>query len=197
MKKLFLATTALSISVGCASAQGVEITGSAEMGIIGGDSVGDTFQFHTDIDVTFTFTGETDNGLTFGGSIDLDESDGSGGSVSSLAFGNTTQGGETIFLSGSFGTVTMGDTDGAFDWALQELGALGSIDDSHTAHLGYNGNSGLDGRYDGQIVRYDYSFGDFAFAVSVELDDAGVGDPVLVSAAAIPEPWAAWIWALV
>jgi predicted porin len=29
----------------------------------------------------------------------------------------------------------------------------------------------LDGHYDGQILRYDYSFGDFAVAVSVEQDD--------------------------
>jgi hypothetical protein len=29
----------------------------------------------------------------------------------------------------------------------------------------------LDGHYDGQILRYDYSFGDFAVAISVEQDD--------------------------
>jgi outer membrane protein OmpU len=67
----------------------------------------------------------------------------------------------------------MGDTDGALDWALTEvnIGSPGSIADDETGHAGYNGNSALDGHYDGQILRYDYSFGDFGFAISVEQDD--------------------------
>lgn len=192
MKKVLFATTALVASTGIAAAE-VALKGSAEMGIIGG--TGMDVQFHTDIDVTFTMSGETDNGLTFGASIDLDESDGSGsctlpggivanGAVScsvsggSAAFGETGQGGESIFLSGDFGTITMGDTDGAFDWALKEaLAAGGSIGDNEE-HGGYNGNGGLDGTYDGQIARYDYSFGDFAFAISAEIDDSGTLDPI-------------------
>ncbi len=178
MKKVLFATTALVASAGIASAQGIALTGMLEMGMTGG-SVYDNpatavdegvFQFWTDVDVTFTFSGETDNGLTFGGSVDLDEN---------FAFAGRTQGGETVFLSGSFGTVTMGDTDGAFDWALTEVGMLASIDDAHTAHAGYTGNAVLDGLYDGQIARYDYSFGDFSFAASVQIDDRNVGDPVL------------------
>jgi len=169
MKKVLLATSALVVSAGIASAQGVALSGSAEMGIIGGDGI--ETQFHTDVDVTFTMSGETDNGLTFGASIDLDES------TTGNAFGNTTQGGETVFLSGNFGTLTMGDTDGALDWALTEAIIGGAINDDHE-HGGYTGNSYADGVYDGQIARYDYSFGDFAFAVSVEIDDTGVGDPV-------------------
>ena len=131
MKKVLLATSALVASAGIASAQGVELSGHAEMGIIGGSAI--ETQFHTDIDVTFTMSGETDNGLTFGASIDLDESDGSGTGATavgaSAAFGNTTQGGETVFISGSFGTLTMGDTDGAFDWALTEVAIGGAIAD--------------------------------------------------------------------
>ena len=72
----------------------------------------------------------------------------------------------------------MGDTDGAFDWALTEAIIGSAINDDHTIIAGYNGNAGLDGTYDGQVARYDYSFGDFAFAVSAELDDTGAGDPV-------------------
>ena len=179
MKKVLFATTALVASAGIASAQGVELSGSAEMGIIGGDMVGNDVEFHTDIDVTFTMSGETDNGLTFGASIDLDEADDSAAG-GSLAFGNRTQGGETIFISGSFGTLTMGDTDGALDWAMTEVAIGGAIADDHTTHFGYNGNSVMDGftsngnARDGQIARYDYSFGDFAFAVSAELEDTPV-----------------------
>ncbi|MDJ0824989.1 MAG: porin [Rhodobacter sp.] len=184
MKKVLFATTALVASAGIASAQGVEVTGYAEMGIFGGeDATGASIetQFHTDIDVTFTMSGETDNGLTFGASIDLDESDGTDTVCTVLpctvngdsdAFDADRQGGESVFLSGNFGTITMGDTDGAFDWALTEAIIGGAIQDDHE-HAGYSGNAGLDGIHDGQVARYDYSFGDFAFAVSAEIDDAG------------------------
>jgi outer membrane protein OmpU len=166
MKKVLLATSALVASAGIAAAD-VEITGFAEMGIL--DDGAET-QFHTDIDATFKMSGETDSGLTFGATIDLDEEGG---------FSNTNGGPEAVFISGGFGTLTMGDTDGAYDAALQEIGIGGSIADDHTAHGGYNGNSGLDGTYDGQVARYDYSFGDLSVHLSAEIDDTGAGDPVV------------------
>ena len=139
------------------------------------------YEFHTDIDVTFTMSGQTDTGLTFGASIDLDESDGSSDPVrgNSLAFDGRTQGGEEIFISGPFGTLTMGDTDGALDWALQDIGIGGTIGDLHTTHLGYVGNNFVDNGPDGsgQIARYDYSFGDFALAVSVDIHDGDAPAP--------------------
>ncbi|MEM1063933.1 MAG: porin [Pseudomonadota bacterium] len=177
MKKVLFATTALIASAGIASAQGVEVSGFAELGIFDPDTADSNVQFHTDIDVTFTMSGETDAGLTFGASIDLDESDGDG-QFNSPAFDADTEGGESIFISGTFGTLTMGDTDGAFDRAMTEAIIGGSIQDDHE-HEGYNGNAGLDGTYDGQVARYDYSFGDFGFSVSGEVADSGDGDPVL------------------
>jgi outer membrane protein OmpU len=208
MKSILFASTALVAFAGAAAAQGVTLTGNAEMGIFGGDDV--DAQFFTDIDVTFTMAGETDGGLTFGASIDLDESDGSnvgessaptvvdpgpdgiegtaddevvfnvpGSSGASPAFAADLQGGETIFLSGAFGTLTMGDTDGALDWALTEVAFnSGSLADDETEHAGYNGNSGLDGTFDGQILRYDYSFGDFGVALSAEVADERDDDDI-------------------
>ena len=186
MKNVLFASTALVAFAGAASAE-VTLSGNAEMGIFNADSVAVTGAsaatatftrtdgetgFFTDIDVTFTMSGETDGGLTFGASIDLDES-GNGQPFESPG----TQGGETIFLSGAFGTLTAGDTDGALDWALTEVAFnSGSLNDDETVHGGYNGNSGLDGLYDGQILRYDYSFGDFGVALSAELNDAGADD---------------------
>jgi outer membrane protein OmpU len=166
MKKVLFATTALVATAGVASAQGVEVSGWAEMGIMGGSGV--ETQFFTDIDVLFRMSGETDNGLTFGAGVDLDENG---------AFAPATHGGAFMFLSGNFGTVTMGDTDGALDWALTEawVGNAGSIADDETAHAGALGSYG-DGAYDGQILRYDNTFGDFGVAVSVEIDDLGVQD---------------------
>ena len=128
------------------------------------------FQFHQVIEVTFGMSGETDGGLAFGASVQLDESTAS------------TPGddqGASIFVSGGFGTLTMGDTDGAFDWAMTETGMGGSLADDHTSHSGYNGNSGLDGLagqdYDGQVLRYDYSVNGFGVAVSLEQDNNALG----------------------
>jgi len=181
MKKVLFASTAL-VAFGGAAAADVALSGRAEMGIFDNDSVnaagvvtGNGAQFFTDIDVTFTMSGETDNGLTFGASVDLDEADGSAVTGVSGATGdNSDDGGATIFVSGSFGTVTMGDTDGALDWALTEAGNVGnpgSIADDETSHSGYLG-AYLDGTQDGQILRWDYTSGAFGVAVSLE-DDNG------------------------
>lgn len=177
MKKVLFATTALVASAGIASAQGVTVSGSAEMGIVGGDGM--ETQFYTGVDVRFRMSGETDNGLTFGATVDLDDV----GETAVRGFDIADTGPNeladyNVFLSGDFGTITMGDTDGAFDWALTDLDQIADINDSNTEHAGFNGNAGLDGAYDGQVARYDYSFGDFAFAVSAEMDDTGAGDPV-------------------
>lgn len=167
MKKILLASTALVGFAGAAAAE-VSLSGYAEMGIAGGDAI--ETQFWNDIDVTFTLSGETDGGLQFGATIDLDEEGG---------FAATNGGPDSVFISGSFGKVTMGDTDGAYDWALTEVYMGTSLADDHSSHAGANGNSGLDGTYDGQVMRYEYSFGDFAAALSAEIDDAGVGDAVM------------------
>ena len=170
MKKVLFASTALVATAGVASAE-VALSGSAEMGIYGGSAI--ETQFFQDLDVTFTMSGSTDNGLTFGATVDLDESTGAAPALNN----NADDGGASIFISGDFGTLTMGDTDGALDWALTDAGNIGnpgSIADDETSHAGYRGNY-LDGVYDGQIVRYDNTFGDFGVAFSVEMDDAANG----------------------
>jgi outer membrane protein OmpU len=65
----------------------------------------------------------------------------------------------------------MGDTDGAYDWALTEIAWGTTLTDDHTTHAGWNGNQGLDGGLSGQIARYDYTFGDFGIALSAEIGD--------------------------
>lgn len=174
MKKVLFASTAL-VAFGGAAVADVALSGRAEMGIADTDVANVGAQFFTDIDVTFTMTGETDNGLTFGASIDLDESAG----AANLAFAPATEGGETIFISGGFGTVTIGDTDGAMDWALREAGNVGnggSIADDETEHAGYFGSyhDGAAGQ-DGQILRWDYSSGAFGVAISYEQGDVDLG----------------------
>ena len=155
------------------------------MGVLGGEwlvpfnriSSYDKFELLTDIDVTFTMSGQTDTGLNFGASIDLDESDGNYAEGVSSAFDNRDQGGEEIYVSGSFGTLTMGDTYAALDWALKDIGMGDSLGDAHTSHMGYFGNDFVDSQDgDGQIARYDRSFGDFSFALSGDIAEAGGKD---------------------
>ncbi|MBM2575045.1 porin [Jannaschia sp. Os4] len=167
MKNVLFASTAMIVGFAGIAAADVTISGNAEMGIFGVDSDVEAddqdVQFHNDVDVTFTMSGETDGGLAFGASVDLDEAGNLGDEEDNI--------GVAIFLSGAFGTVTLGDTDGALDWALTEVNFnSGSIRDDETEHAGFNGNGGLDGfgLGDNQVLRYDYTVGDFAFAVSAE-----------------------------
>ena len=218
MKKVLFATSALVASTGFAAAD-VSISGYAEMGIVGG-SDGAVTQFHQDIDVTFSMSGTTDNGLTFGAAVDLDEAAvdscastsliGVGAddaaavadleaadveNVETVADGNSVavatttactenamgaageHGGVAVFISGAMGTLTLGDTDGGFDWGMSEVpGGPGGIADDNTGHAGWNGNGGLDGTFDGQVLRYNHSVGGLGFAVSLEMDDADAAD---------------------
>lgn len=168
MKKILFATTALVATAGIAAAE-VKVTGFAEMGIVDGDDLA-TAGFHTDTGVTFTMSGEADNGLTFGTKIALEEA--AGGIATSV------EDDFAVFIAYGGATLTMGDTDGAFDWAMKEVGIGGSIADDHTTHAGFNFNSGLDGTFDGQIARFDYTFDAFSMAISAEIDDSGTFDPV-------------------
>ena len=174
MKKVLFATTALVAMAGAAAAE-VKLSGYAEMGIQDGNGAGIDTRFHTDIDVKFSLSGMTDGGLEFGATIDLDEEGG---------FAATNGGPESVWIKGDFGSLTMGDTDGAFDWAMKEVFQLTTINDDHSTHAGASGNSGLDGSTngavgDGLVARYDYSFGAFAVAASAEIDSDAADDNVL------------------
>ena len=178
MKKVLFASTAL-VAFASAAAAEVTLSGRAEMGIFDTNADDVDPQFHTDIDVTFTMSGETDGGLVFGASVDLDEEIGQNNGGAGATRDDADDGGATIFLSGGFGTITMGDTDGALDWAVTEiLFNSGSLRDDEE-HGGYFSGAALDGIGDGQILRYDYTVGDFAFALSAEQQDNSTDDAVL------------------
>ncbi|UYP67663.1 porin [Thalassobacter stenotrophicus] len=185
MKKVLFATTAIVAFAGAASAD-VAVSGYAEMGIADTDSseggVSTDTQdagFYSALDVYFDMTGETDGGITFGASIDLEDAAETGGNNADT-FGNAGAD-YTVFVSGAFGTLTMGDTDGALDWAMTEAGNVGNpgtIADNETTHAGYLGAYG-DGAGDNTVLRYDYSVGDFGMAVSVEQSTIAGGNPVV------------------
>jgi outer membrane protein OmpU len=162
MKNILFATTALVATAGIASAD-VSITGFAEIGVF--DTGSGDMQLFNDIDVTFSMTGETEGGMSFGASVDLDE-------ISDVAVNqatdNNSRAGIAANISGGFGTVTLGDTDGASDWALTETAVGGSMADDHTGHAGYSGNSPFDGVSDGQILSWTNTVGAMGVAISFE-----------------------------
>ena len=171
MKTLLLASTALVATAGIAAAE-VSISGSAELGIFqnengtGDGATGDPekVRVFTDMDVTFSMSGETDGGLSFGASIDLDEALGPDQTDAARLPA------ATMFLAYGPMRLSVGDTDSAFDARLTEVAIGGAINDDHTAHPGYNGNSGLDEIYGGQEIRLDYSFDAFTGSISVSPD---------------------------
>ncbi|MEM9210546.1 MAG: porin [Pseudomonadota bacterium] len=186
MKKLLMTSTALVAGTGIAFADGhtgVTLSGYAEMGISYvedrdesfGTALEEEFLLHSDYDVTFKGAGETDGGIEFGFAIDLDE----------VNNGIGAQGSDgSVFIKGEFGTLTLGDTDDAFDKALQEVGMLTSLTDDHTTHAGFSFNgggnlvglfaglegftSGFNGLEEEFVLRYDYSFNEFTFSLSFE-----------------------------
>ncbi|MBL3573341.1 porin [Rhodovulum sulfidophilum] len=183
MKKVLFATTALVASAGFAAAD-ITFSGQAEMGVVGGGKDvpgvsaytgnGDdsTTEFNNDFTLTVVGSGQTDSGLSFGISVDF-STDGEDGNDQMDSNGNVELDNEAVFISGDFGTLTLGEIDGAVDARLTEVNnAIGqySIGDDETVHAGFQGSYG-DGEYDNQILRYDYAFGDFGFSASMELND--------------------------
>ena len=161
MKRTLLASTALVAMSGVAFANdNISLGGSAEMGVSTDDN-GDA-KMHMDADVSFTMAASTDAGLSFGTALNFDD--------------NAGENKYAIHVSGDFGKVTMGDTDGAFDWAMDELSGAGSIADNQTTHAGYNGNAGLDS---GDVLRYENSFVGLSLGLSIQREgDDGGGDIV-------------------
>lgn len=171
MKKILLATTALVGFAGAAAAE-IKLDGYAEIGINGGGTsaatpTGYETQFHNDWQVNFNFSSETDGGLSFGGKVQIEENN----SPASIN-GTPRIDDEAFWVSGSFGKVTLGETDGAVDWAVPDIFSGTSISDDHSTHAGAYWNTGLDGNSanggGNQIARYEYSFGAWAAALSLE-----------------------------
>jgi len=159
MKKILVATTILSASVGVAAAD-VTLSGSARMGIVSGFSDNNAANgdesdlvFNSRVRVIFSLSNETDSGLAFGASIRADNAAG----------GAAGDAGE-VFISGAFGKLTMGDVDGAAQMATGHVAGVGYVgvgDLNESTFLGAG-----DGATDPTAL-YEYSAGDFTVYASV------------------------------
>ena len=156
MKKVLLGTSALVLSAGVAFADGhaggVAVGGSAELWVeeVGGADA----SFNNEIELTFSASGETDGGLGFG---------------ADFAFVDGATDNNEVYISGSWGKLTVGDTDDA----LQKVASLGDI--------GFDG-LGVDdlaevGRGDGDSdgVLYENNLGPATIYLAMN-QDTGVDD---------------------
>jgi outer membrane protein OmpU len=172
MKKLLIATTALVATAGVAAAD-VAVTGNGRMGVV---YDGADLNFSSRIRVVFTASGETDGGLSFGGSIRADNAaNGANGSA-----GN-------IFISGAFGRLAMGDVVGAAEAVIGDLPEIGYTDLSagigaFPAGLAAGQNDitfitgdGATLAANNPLALYTYTAGDLTFALSMN-DGVGTAD---------------------
>lgn len=121
MKKVLFATSCLVAFAGAAAAE-VAVSGDGRMGMI---YDGDDMQFSSRARAKFTMTGESDSGLAFGGSFRVDQENYSANPEGRSA-ANGTAG--HVFVSGTYGKLSMGDVDSAAEAAIGDLPELGYTD---------------------------------------------------------------------
>ena len=148
MKKILLATTLLASTAGFAAAE-VAVTGTARMGVTTNTVSGDA-QFTSRFRVIFTASGETDGGLTFGASVRNDQ----------IGTGGTANGDSTVFISGAFGKLTMGDVSGAADAIVGQVSGVGFTGLGSTNEIAYLGNTKT-------AALYTYSAGALTFGLGI------------------------------
>jgi outer membrane protein OmpU len=153
MKKVLLATSALAMMAGAASAE-IALSGSARMGLVYLD--GDT-HFNSRVRIVFTASGETDGGLSFGASMRADQIGGNGDTA--LGISNAyVNGDSTVFISGAFGKLTMGDVGGAADALVGQVSGVGYGPIDALQEIGFIGTNKT-------AVYYEYSTGGFTFGL--------------------------------
>lgn len=202
MKKILFTSTALAAMAfgGVASAQGISLFGDARLGL--GYNIGNNgdllLEPQSDGDGNFTgydtpddlravsrvrfgvnMTGVTDSGITFGATIRADNSGGGQGGFNGQSSGN-------VFVSGDWGTLTYGDTDGADAFFIGDLNEVGLTCLTCQNETPYVSNAGGYGDDPGNIftnftarptVRYNIDVAGFGLALSSnrDLTDVGVG----------------------
>lgn len=159
-ERSLLATTILVAGASVAAAE-VTLSGSARMGIVDdGGAAGAVFNSRAR--VSFSMSGETDTGLSFGASFRADNaSDANSGTAGS------------VFISGAFGKITMGDNDGAAQQSVGQVDGVGYTGNGDLNEIAYiTGN-------DDESVMYSYTMDAFTINASVgqtgASDERGVG----------------------
>jgi outer membrane protein OmpU len=192
MKKVLLATTALTLSAGFASAD-VSMSGTGGAGVFG--AAGADLSVYSGVDLGFAITGASDNGMTFTASLDmgggqtldvgdfeLDTQDMGTDDNASVAIG---VGGVTITLSQN-GVDDLYDDDIAGDIGIS--GAMGDLTysvvtgledaDPTSISVGYSagaisGSVATSDEGDASTVSVSYAMGDITLSAEADTDRAG------------------------
>lgn len=182
MKKFLLATTVLVATAGVAAAE-VTLSGSARMGVIDNFSDNNSLGFTSRARVTFTLSGESDSGLAFGGSF---RADNAGGLIVNDANGDgvidptdpdeVNNGGAnlgragSVFISGSYGKLSMGDVDDAALSAVGQVSGVGLTGLGDLNEISYMGTEG--DFFNDPTALYEFSTNGFTFYASLTNPDS-------------------------
>jgi outer membrane protein OmpU len=176
MKKILFASAAsLALSAGVASAQNITFAGDARMGVVYNSAnvapVAKT-QFSARARMTITMKRTTDSGMEVGASFRVDNAGVSAGTatdpggsqvgvaVTGAATGNTAMTGGSVYISGDFGKITMGDVAGAVEGVVGNLPNIG-FSELRTGPTWLSNN-----RDRRTAVRYEYTFDGFTVMLS-------------------------------
>ncbi len=131
MLKLLVTTALIAATAGMASAD-VTLSGDARMGIV--DDFGDVGPvFNSRARVKFTMSGETDTGLTFGAEFRANDAAGAASGTAG-----------SVFVSGGFGKLSMGDVDGASHAAAGNVDGVGLTGLGDLNEIAFLGDGGAD-----------------------------------------------------
>jgi outer membrane protein OmpU len=181
MKKVLFATTAIAAAmVSSAALADITLYGSARLGLLYDEGEDNDLQTTSRTRFGVTMSGETDSGITFGADMRADQV--VDGGIDTADDGRAGE----AFVSGAFGTLSFGDTNGADEqWVGDlkgELSLTGLGEFDETAFLSNGGSYGdelvfapnPDAR---PTVRYDFDFAGFGISLSADhgLSDVGVG----------------------
>jgi len=156
MKKILLATTVLVGTAGFAAAE-VTLSGDARMGIV---NDGTDTSFSSRARVAFSLSGETDGGLSFGASFRADNASSGALTEDGVESGADNGTAGTVFISGAFGKISMGDNDSAAHTAVGQVAGVGYTGNGDLNEVAY-----LDD--DAESVLYTYSAGDLSVMASL------------------------------
>jgi len=148
MKPIIATTALLALTTGFAAAE-VTLSGDARMGIIGD---GDNVYFTHRVRAKFTLSGESDSGFSFGASFRPSNA------YEAAGLGKGSAG--EVFISGAFGTLTMGDIDNAAQAVVGQVDGVGFTGLGDWQEIRYLGDASTS-------ARYDYASGGLSLSASV------------------------------
>jgi len=207
MKKVLLATTALTLSAGVAYAD-VSLSGNARMGLQYTEATGNT-TLEKRMTVTMSGSKETDSGMSLGASMNLRAVEGAAAVASGAVVSLSTTGGVTVAVGNIDGALenmpgmysasvgltglgwagVLGNTDANGDWGWDAYSSSGNgtegvevvySTDAITAHLSYS-DADLGSAADRTAAYVSYTMGDWTVAAGMQESATAGEDKTIVT----------------